>query len=377
MKYFIYVSMFFFVLAGVSHSTPANAQEKIMPDPLQTEQIEIIANELIAPNKILYAYKTLPITSKTNEIVSERTENSIVYDLGNGQKQYEIFSGVPQFYKAPDSLWYQVEYGLTDTKTFQEKNISVPLTWFQLVFHSAIAQTTYYTGSGDGYVGYQNANWASARGATTGDTVNDTTNIRVFARWNGANYFVYRGFLPTDTSAIDDGATITNAVLKTYLDTVPAGNVTFQTNTTSQASPTGLTTADIDAVSDTSLCTFQVLSSASQYTEYTCTLSDLTGVSKTGYSYYGLREYTHDALNSAPTTNYETAFFGSENTGTTYDPILVITVSGGGGGGGSSTSTSATSTPEEIMAISQFSFVTIIVFFLSLTSTIWIWTRYI
>jgi len=358
----------------------SNAQtiEKPLSDPLSIDTKLNIIGSVETGTKTIYAYTTEIVPQETNEILLQRTENTKVFDLGNGQKEYRIYSGVPQFYFG-GSEWYQVEYGQTDTTFFKQVQPIQQIGYFSGLIATALAQTSYTAGSGDGYVGIQDAVWSNVHDATTGDTVDYTgQNIRVIARWNGANYFVYRGFLPFDTSAIADGDTVTNAVVHTFLDTPAGGTVVMATVTASQASYTTLTTADIDAVSDTSLCTYSVLSSDSANTDYSCTLNDLTGISKTGYSPYAIRQSVNDVGDVAPSTNYEISFRSSEYTGTAQDPyISITTTAGGGGGGGSATSTSATSSPEEIMAITQFSSMAFLIFFLSLTSTVWIWTRFI
>lgn len=183
------------------------------------------------------------------------------------------------------------------------------------------------TGAGDGHVGLQGAVFATVRGGATGDTIDYTgADVRSFCRYNGANYFVYRGFFPADTSAIDDSATITAAELHTFLIVAPASSsVTFGIVTTTQASTSQLVADDYDNVGGTALGTFTVASTDSAGTEYTGTISDLSTINKTGVTKLGIRENTYDIGNSAPATNLEVNLGASENATSARRPFYRIT----------------------------------------------------
>ena len=191
----------------------------------------------------------------------------------------------------------------------------------------ALTTGDFPTGAGDGFVGLQGATFSTVRGAATGDTTNYTgTDIRSFCRWNGANYFVYRGFLPADTSSIGASATITAAEMHTFLINAPASSsVVFGMIATSQASSTTLVAADYDNVTLTAKGTFTVASTDGVGTEYTGTLTDLTLINKTGTSLIGIAENAYDIGNSAPATNLEVNLGASENATAGYRPFYRIT----------------------------------------------------
>jgi len=106
---------------------------------------------------------------------------------------------------------------------------------------------------------------------------------------------------------------------------------------TSQADTASLTTADYDqcgAISNpTEGATRIDIGSITigAYNSWTLNATGLGWISKTGYTFLGLRE-GHDAINSAITFGINRVkFAGSEATGTANDPYLDVTSSAGGG----------------------------------------------
>jgi len=85
-----------------------------------------------------------------------------------------------------------------------------------------MATTTFYSGSGDGYVNNQTtAGWSNCRNASSGINVDYLSS----PLWvgsvllTGGVYYISRAFLPFNTSSIPDDATIESAQLKIYVST--------------------------------------------------------------------------------------------------------------------------------------------------------------
>jgi len=385
--------MLAFALTGASYSVPVFAQElKPIPlsDPLSTDSKLNIVGSIDILDKTIYAYTTEIVPQEQNEIIFERKENTKVYDLGNGQKEYKIYAGVPQFY-FDGNLWYQVEYGETATTFFNEIQPIKPLGYFSDLIATAIAQTTYYP-SMDGYVGHDvdpnGISWASLTSAS-GNWSNTSASdygILIMAddvsnQWNTLSRIITL----FDTSAITDGDTVTNATAYYWGGSTKADSAGWTPNiniySSTPASDTTLANTDYAQIGSTALSTAITYANWSTSGYNSFVLNDMSVISKTGKTKLGLRNANYDVANSAPTWSSSGLarlyIYFSEQTGTNNDPYLSVTTTSGGGGGGTATSTDATSTPEEIMAISQFSFMTFFIFFVTLTSTVWIWTRFI
>lgn len=209
--------------------------------------------------------------------------------------------------------------------------------------------TSYYAGAGDGYSGYQTgifSNWATAHDAVTGTPAGYTdytgTTLIVDVEVNSTSLFlIVRGFLPIDTSGIDDGDTITAATLNLYVgskvNTDNDGGDWINVVQTSQASSTTLSTADYDqcgAISNptegaTRIDIGSITTSA--YNSWTLDATGIGWISKTGYTLLGLRE-GHDATNVsiAASTGNSISVASSEDTSGTKDPYLDVTIAGGG-----------------------------------------------
>lgn len=192
------------------------------------------------------------------------------------------------------------------------------------------ASVSYYTGAVDGSV-YTNTytSWATARAAATGDGVSNTRTDREYARSEFADptYEIFRLFLPFDSSALDDGATVSAATLNLYGDYIRTadndGNDYSVVVQTSQASPTALATADYDQVGSTAGSATYDTSVLVEggWNAFPLNATGLSWVSKTGYTLLGIRE-GHDMANDAPTDRITHEYAISESA---YDPYLSIT----------------------------------------------------
>jgi len=210
-----------------------------------------------------------------------------------------------------------------------------------------MAETTFYSSSGDGYVKYANAaDWATAQGSADGNAVDYTSAdngefCEVGIEGDG-QYRITRGFLPFDTSGLPDTATILAATLSIYADS----NVIDDDNDgddwinivqASQAATNQLVNGDYDTCGDsvddpTEGATRIDIGNinANQYNTWTLNATGRGWISKTGYTKLGVRE-GHDCLDNAYVggtgTYNRMGAYNSEETGTTKDPKLVVTYS--------------------------------------------------
>jgi len=75
---------------------------------------------------------------------------------------------------------------------------------------------TYYTSANDGDIGASNANWDTCHDAAIGTVDDADTKIIVRTLFEAGVYYIYRGFLIFDTSALPDACTVTAAVLSLW-----------------------------------------------------------------------------------------------------------------------------------------------------------------
>lgn len=197
--------------------------------------------------------------------------------------------------------------------------------------------STYYSGSGDGYVRNEAADtWANVRGAATGTESTDSTSPAFAQSYeSGGTIGIGRTFQPSDTSAIPDAATITAASFFAYFyssgtNTDNDGYDYYALVETTQASTSSLTTADYDAVGSTKWSNsdhdITDLTSNTQYYEWVFNATGLAGISKTGWTKIGFREgHDFDNHEIATGTNNRARYYTSERTGTANDPYLSVT----------------------------------------------------
>lgn len=287
----------------------------------------------IPPNPILYSdlpiITDVPITTYKGlfEDLTLRTTNSLTYfDRSNG-----VF--ISKFY--PTSIFREPVY------------TSI---WDYFVSPVYALSTSTPVGVGDGRVDQGNStSWDLAHTTDPGGAVYptiDETNI-CFAGKEGASYYIYRGFLPFDTSSLPDDATIATSSLFLYVSAISDndndGLDYIGVVQTTQADPTTLTTADFDqcgAVDNPNTGSVKDLGAVvdDAYNEWVLDATGRGWVSLTGWTYLGVRE-GHDIEDTAVDAFNGLQVRFSEYTGTTYDPYLEITYTTGGG---SNTSTATT-----------------------------------
>ncbi|MBI4992654.1 MAG: hypothetical protein HZC26_00755, partial [Candidatus Magasanikbacteria bacterium] len=213
---------------------------------------------------------------------------------------------------------------------------------------TAAATTTtikFYPTAGDGNIFKSGYSWDIAHDATSGSGYSTTfTYILTGPSKSATSYFIYRSFLPFDTSSIPDDATITSASLNVYAQSISNndndGDDFITLVQTSQASATALSVADFDQAGSINNPTEGINLSErkdltnialGKYLTFNLNTTGLGWVSTTGTTKLGLRE-GHDVIDSAfgssSTTstlfNYFSIFSG-EYIGTTQDPYLTVT----------------------------------------------------
>lgn len=167
-----------------------------------------------------------------------------------------------------------------------------------------ITTTTVYGSTSDGLMRAINTVWATARGAATGQDLDDTSSTEVAATASlrsGANYHIWRSWLFMDLSTIPLTATITACVLKLMSYDTAESIMTVVEGT--QADP--LTTADFNNFTGAEFghVTWALggggVPAANQITFNATGLTYLNTVLG-GTAKLCLREYTYDYLNVAP-----------------------------------------------------------------------------
>jgi len=196
----------------------------------------------------------------------------------------------------------------------------------------------YYSGAGDGHVySYSNTDWSTCYAGSNLSADYTWVSVSPMAyRYTDEGYscYIYRVFFPFDTSAIDDGATITSAVFYFYVIDYKIDDLSGSMNLvqTFQASTSSLETGDYNQVGSSTGSSPISVSSISTFM-YNSFILDSTGkswIDKTGYTKLGIREY-YDLTSSEPGgTGYSAIGIStSEETGTGQDPYLEVVTVGG------------------------------------------------
>jgi len=189
---------------------------------------------------------------------------------------------------------------------------------------------TFYSEAGDGRIYSEDADYATARGAVTGDNC-DTAGDYL----NTANnltgtptYRVYRSFMYFDTSGLPDTCTITAVTLGLYgysANETDAGQSDLQLYEGTQATP--LTTADFDAFNATALSddftNWEYALATDDYNTITLNASGRGIISKTGTTKFCLR-VKGDVDGDTPTGANNQVPYASDK-GVGYKPRLIVT----------------------------------------------------
>jgi len=235
-----------------------------------------------------------------------------------------------------------IELFVKDSKTYLRKTITSDILEKAIYPLYTDHPTSYYPGAGDGYVSNSSTSWDSAHDSLTGvaDYTGDFGDVYAnYATVPSTSFLIDRAFFPVLTSGIDDGASITAALLYLF---VPDGFVLNGDNDgddwvnvvgeTSQANTASLTAEDFDqcgAVDNPTEGATRVdlgSISTSAYNSWTLNATGRGWISKTGITKLGLRE-GHDCIDSPIAVNTDNAmgFSTSEDTSGTQDPYLDVT----------------------------------------------------
>ena len=222
--------------------------------------------------------------------------------------------------------------------------------------------TSYYSGAGDGGVGeYPGTTWSTIHDAASANAPNYTKTYishndysdGVFTgRWSSSYYIISRGFVPIDTSALDDSAIISASTLNLYKEGAVNAESdaqayisvvkTFQANYTQvvagdfedcgygDSGDAGGHASDANIVKGSNDITLSSIVSGSGYIAFTLNATGRGWISKTGYTPLGFRE-GHDIEDSPLGTNVVNSFkaSSSEQTDTSQDPYLSVTYTAG------------------------------------------------
>lgn len=198
-------------------------------------------------------------------------------------------------------------------------------TGFSIDTGNTVATFNSSTG-GDGEAYANNATWATVRAATTGTADNTSTTAAVYTE---PGFWIGRVFLPFDSSALPDGATIVSAKVRVYVDAVLGDNDNdgddfIRLVESTQATSTGLVNGDFDQLGTTALANdIDITSiSAGGFIEFILNSTGLALLNDTGYTQFGLRE-GHD-INNNPTGTGITGIRINTSDNASNDPELVV-----------------------------------------------------
>lgn len=201
----------------------------------------------------------------------------------------------------------------------------------------------------DGITGNEDPSFATAQSAASGSSIytnsnNAEDNIR--AQWflPDTKFIIKRGTYLFDTSSIDDAATVVSGNFSVYITSITNGDndgtdYVALVEQNAMVSNTDMADADYNDVGDavtnpTKLAADVDITSmtTSAYNVWTLNAAGLANVSKTGVSFFGLRE-GHDLEGTAidsgggagATKNNQVAMYFADQSGTTTDPKLFVT----------------------------------------------------
>lgn len=188
-----------------------------------------------------------------------------------------------------------------------------------------------FTGNtGDAYVYSYSTDYATARSTAYAHYSNVVYGYAGQYKY-GADYYVYRSILKFDTSSIPDAATITGVTMRqTVYDDSPVDfDIQIVKCNWSAWDPISASnrTNCFQCVRDAALdAVWQNTIGLVVGTEYTSQALDTAWVSKTGFTYYGLRS-SRDASATEPTGEERLAVYSADDS--SHKPVLVVLYSEG------------------------------------------------
>lgn len=162
--------------------------------------------------------------------------------------------------------------------------------------------TVYATNTGE--IGINNATFATAHDASAGSYVaTGGCNTACYLRSVDSRYYVQRGFLDFDTSALGAGATITAAILRVFGNGAVVGGQARAYGVYSSTASTPLVVGDFDQIGSTALAPTIAAASwnAAAFNDYSLNATGIAYINKTGVTKFSTREANFDVGNTAPT----------------------------------------------------------------------------
>jgi hypothetical protein len=189
---------------------------------------------------------------------------------------------------------------------------------------------TFYSSSGDGGIRNSGATYSTVQSASSGNEVSaQATTFYTQNALSGGFYYVSRIFLPFDTSALPDGAIITEATLAIYgagsNTEYDAGYTDLKLYEGTQAEP--ITMANFDSFNSTLLTDdaspWEYPLSGSGYSTISLNAAGIALINKTGITKYCIRQ--HGDVNALQPTSQNYAVINLSEKGSGYKPKLVVT----------------------------------------------------
>ncbi|MFA6382725.1 MAG: hypothetical protein WCX08_05670 [Candidatus Buchananbacteria bacterium] len=283
------------------------------------------------------------------EDLSKRTPNSQAFlksveriDDKRVKKEYVgRFYSADSFQKSGEK-WFQIETATTTPVAFARQTKLTLLDRAKEFIGQPVFAATYYSGAGDGFVGYftytDNYSWIEAHSAAIGTAADPTGTLITATAGNGIHgAAIRRAFFPFDTSALPDDSIISSASLNlnfntnslkadsygfiTIVQTTQDSNTTLSTSDYSKCGAETNPTEGIDVVNRL----FSAGITVDQYSIIPLNATGMSWISKTDYTKLGVRQ-GEDVLNyglGGLITGVN--IYSSEQTGTSQDPYLDVT----------------------------------------------------
>lgn len=188
--------------------------------------------------------------------------------------------------------------------------------------------------AGTGYI-YKLSSWNSAHDATSG-TLDATDQIFIFTRYNAGIYYIYRGFIPINTTTIPDNASIDSATLSLYVEVKQDADGDAQSYIavvapTTQADKSSLAATDYNdcgAVDNPNVVSGEHdITSINTSSYLNIPLTNLTIINNEGLTLLGVRE-GHDIEDTPVVNGYSGIYFSDLDGANPF--YLTVTYSGGG-----------------------------------------------
>jgi len=170
------------------------------------------------------------------------------------------------------------------------------------------ADAASFSATSYGSVYVSNATWATARGASSGTSRTNPGYAQ--GVWNGSAYFIERGFLVFNTSALGAGCTVASAYITLTGAAILNNGTNLETyNIYSSTGGTTVSGSDYNKAGSAAFSTAIAQTSLAASGNFTWNLnsSGLAQINKTGNTFFSVREATYDVANN-PGVN--TAYWG-------------------------------------------------------------------